>query len=49
MRIKPAVENIRVAALQHDIGKVEISAGLIGKAATPGKEEMAQVAERSEK
>ncbi len=43
------VENIRVAALLHDIGKVEISANLIGKAASLSREEMEQVAEHSEK
>lgn len=43
------VENIRVAALLHDIGKVEISANLIGKAASLSKDEMVQVAEHSEK
>ena len=39
------VENIRVAALLHDIGKVEISANLIGKAASLSRDEMEQVAE----
>jgi len=43
------VENIRVAALLHDIGKVEISANLIGKAASLTKGEMAEVAEHSER
>ncbi|NQU07581.1 MAG: HD domain-containing protein, partial [Candidatus Abyssubacteria bacterium] len=43
------VENIRVAALLHDIGKVEISAELIGKAASLTEEEVAEVAEHSEK
>jgi putative nucleotidyltransferase with HDIG domain len=43
------VENIRVAALLHDIGKVEISANLIGKAASLSNDEMAQVAEHSTK
>ena len=43
------VENIRVAALLHDIGKVEISANLIGKAASLSQDEMKQVAEHSTK
>ncbi|MBI5116138.1 HD domain-containing protein [Candidatus Poribacteria bacterium] len=43
------VENIRVAALLHDIGKVEISASLIGKAANLTQEEMMQVAQHTEK
>jgi putative nucleotidyltransferase with HDIG domain len=43
------VENIRVAALLHDIGKVEISANLIGKAASLSREEMEQVAVHPEK
>jgi len=43
------VENIRVAALLHDIGKVEISANLIGKAANLTREETMQVAMHSEK
>ena len=43
------VENIRVAALLHDIGKVEISANLIGKAASLSSDEMKQVAEHSTK
>jgi putative nucleotidyltransferase with HDIG domain len=43
------VENIRVAALLHDIGKIEISANLIGKAASLTREEMAQVAEHTER
>ncbi len=43
------VENIRVAALLHDIGKIEISANLIGKAASLNRDEMSQVAEHSEK
>jgi putative nucleotidyltransferase with HDIG domain len=38
------VENIRVAALLHDIGKIEISTDLIGKAANLTKEEMDDVA-----
>jgi len=42
------VENIRVAALLHDIGKIEVSADLIGKAASLTKEEMQKVAEHSE-
>jgi putative nucleotidyltransferase with HDIG domain len=43
------VENIRVAALLHDIGKVEISANLIGKAASLTQDEMIQVAQHTEK
>ena len=43
------VENIRVASLLHDIGKVEISANLIGKAASLSREEKEQVAEHPEK
>lgn len=43
------VENVRVAALLHDIGKVEISAELIGKAASLTEKEVAEVAEHSEK
>jgi putative nucleotidyltransferase with HDIG domain len=43
------VENIRVAALLHDIGKVEISANLIGKAASLSQEEVIQVAQHTEK
>jgi putative nucleotidyltransferase with HDIG domain len=43
------VENIRVAALLHDIGKVEISANLIGKAASLTREETMQVAKHTEK
>lgn len=43
------VENIRVAALLHDIGKIEISATLIGKAASLTEEELMQVAQHSEK
>jgi len=43
------VENIRVAALLHDIGKIEISANLIGKAASLNRDEMSQVSEHSEK
>ena len=43
------VENIRVAALLHDIGKVEISAELIGRAASLTEKEVAEVAEHSEK
>jgi len=43
------VENIRVAALLHDIGKIEISANLIGKAASLTEMELMQVAQHSEK
>jgi putative nucleotidyltransferase with HDIG domain len=45
---RDVVENVRVAALLHDIGKVEISADLIGKAANLTEEEMAALAEHSE-
>jgi putative nucleotidyltransferase with HDIG domain len=48
-RPRHEVENIRVAALLHDIGKVEISTELIGKAAQLNEEEMFQIAEHSEK
>lgn len=40
MRLSPRdVENIKVAALLHDIGKVDISTALIGKAASLSHEE----------
>jgi putative nucleotidyltransferase with HDIG domain len=42
------VENIRVAALLHDIGKIEISANLIGKAASLTQDEVKEVAKHSE-
>lgn len=43
------VENIRVAALLHDIGKIEISSDLIQKSASLTKEEMDRVAAHTEK
>jgi putative nucleotidyltransferase with HDIG domain len=43
------VENIRVAALLHDIGKIEISANLIGKAANLTEEEVVLVSQHTEK
>jgi putative nucleotidyltransferase with HDIG domain len=43
------VENIRVAALLHDIGKIDISGELIRKSANLTEEEMARVAQHSEK
>ena len=43
------VENIRVAALLHDIGKIEISANLIGKAARLTEEEVVLVSQHTEK
>jgi putative nucleotidyltransferase with HDIG domain len=44
MRLKPAVvENIRVGALLHDIGKVEISTRLIQKAAELDTEERNEI------
>jgi putative nucleotidyltransferase with HDIG domain len=36
---KPEVENIRVAGLLHDIGKIEISGEILSKAASLSKEE----------
>jgi len=42
------VENIRVAALLHDIGKIEISADLIGRAASLTEEDMAGVSGHTE-
>lgn len=42
------VENIRVAALLHDIGKVDISTDLIGKAASLTEVEMSEIAKHSE-
>jgi len=40
MRLSPRdVENVKVAALLHDIGKVDISTALIGKAASLSREE----------
>jgi putative nucleotidyltransferase with HDIG domain len=43
------VENIRVAGLLHDIGKIEISSNLIKKAATLSAEEKKIVDEHAEK
>jgi len=44
MRLKPSeIENIRVGALLHDIGKVEISTRLIQKAAALDAEERSEV------
>jgi len=45
---RETVENIRVAALLHDIGKVEISADLIGKAASLTDRELVEIAGHSE-
>jgi putative nucleotidyltransferase with HDIG domain len=42
------VENIRVAALLHDIGKVEISADIIGKAASLSEQELIEVAKHTD-
>jgi putative nucleotidyltransferase with HDIG domain len=50
MKLKPQeIENIRVAALLHDIGKVDISTDLIGKAASLNSEEMNIMASHSER
>jgi putative nucleotidyltransferase with HDIG domain len=43
------VENIRVAGLLHDIGKIDISSNLIKKAATLSEEEKKIVDEHAEK
>jgi putative nucleotidyltransferase with HDIG domain len=43
------VENVKVAALLHDIGKVEISSDLIKKAATLSDEEREEVAAHPQK
>jgi len=43
------IENIKVAALLHDIGKVDISTELIGKAASLTSEEMNIMASHSER
>lgn len=43
------VENIRVASLLHDIGKIEISSDLINKAATLTKDEKKIIDEHAEK
>ena len=43
------IENIKVAALLHDIGKVEISMELIGKAASLNSEEKNIMASHSER
>jgi putative nucleotidyltransferase with HDIG domain len=49
MKLEPReIENIRVAALLHDIGKVDISTELIGKAASLSSEEMKIMASHSE-
>ena len=50
MELKPQeVENIRVAALLHDIGKVDISTKLIGKAASLSSDEINIMASHSER
>jgi putative nucleotidyltransferase with HDIG domain len=43
------VENIRVAALLHDIGKIDISSDLIQKSASLTEKEMRQVSEHTDK
>jgi putative nucleotidyltransferase with HDIG domain len=43
------IENIKVAALLHDIGKVDISTELIGKAASLSSEEIKIMASHSER
>jgi putative nucleotidyltransferase with HDIG domain len=43
------VENIRVAALLHDIGKIEISSDLIQKSASLTKKEMEAVSKHADK
>ncbi len=43
------IENIKVAALLHDIGKVEISTELIGKAASLNSEEIKIMSSHSER
>jgi len=49
MKLKPhEIENIKVAALLHDIGKVDISTELIGKAASLSSEEIKIMASHSE-
>ena len=50
MKLKPQeIENIRVAALLHDIGKVEISTELIGKAASLNSEEIKIMSSHTER
>src|SRR5208283_1238094 len=50
MTLEPhEIENIKVAALLHDIGKVDISTELIGKAASLSSEEMNIIASHSER
>ena len=50
MKLEPReIENIRVAALLHDIGKVEISTELIGKAASLSSEEINIMSSHSER
>lgn len=50
MKLEPReIENIRVAALLHDIGKVDISTELIGKAASLSSEEINIMASHSER
>ena len=50
MKLKPQeIENIKVAALLHDIGKVDISTELIGKAASLSSEEIKIMASHSER
>ena len=50
MKLEPQeIENIKVAALLHDIGKVDISTELIGKAASLSSEEMNIMASHSER
>jgi putative nucleotidyltransferase with HDIG domain len=46
---RPEVENIRVASLLHDIGKVEISSDIINKAAKLTQEEKRIIDEHPEK
>jgi putative nucleotidyltransferase with HDIG domain len=50
MKLEPhEIENIKVAALLHDIGKVDISTELIGKAASLNSEEINIMASHSER
>ena len=50
MKLEPQeIENIKVAALLHDIGKVDISTELIGKAASLSSEELNIIASHSER
>jgi putative nucleotidyltransferase with HDIG domain len=46
---RPEVENIRVAALLHDIGKIDISSELIQKSANLSREEMEAVSEHTDR